>query len=416
MIANLKVIAPLYGGMGLAREDGTYFVKGAIPEETVEARVVEKKRDYRVAETVSLVESSPFRIDPPCPVFGQCGGCHYQYIEYDKQLIMKQEIICDCLKRIGKQSDIPFEDGLFGEPFRYRKRAQFKIVNGLIGFFRENSHEIIQFNECLLLCDELNNAYKHLRNVDLPPGIRDITFTSGDSVVAHFGGNNINESFCEMLLADNIIHGYTTDDGKMNGVEYSRFPIGNLQYTASSQGFLQSNWGLNIKLAELIYESCTSIIAGNEMSEHGNMSKGKMKRLIDIFGGAGNFSLSLSPLFKEILIIEENEHSIIDGIRNTELNNIRNIEFHHSKSDDFRFPGTASAVIVDPPRVGMTNRTIERIRKLAPQHIFYISCNPATFSRDILKLNDMYNLSTVRLIDMFPQTYHCEIFSRFELK
>lgn len=416
MITNLKVIAPLYGGMSLAREDGTYFVKGAIPEETVEARIVEKKRDYTLAETISLVHSSAFRVEPPCPVFGQCGGCHYQYIDYSKQLVLKQEILCDCLKRIGKQVEIPFDDAFSGAPFKYRRRAQFKVNNGLVGFFRESSHEIVQFNECLLLCDELNNVYRRLRSIPLPSGIKDITLIAGENVVAHFGGLGVDKSFCEKLLDDGVIAGYTTDAGEGNGVKYAHFTLNNLQYTSSPLAFVQSNWGLNGVLSSLIKTECESLLQVSDDHEKKRGFQGKLNRLLDIYGGAGNLSLSLSPLFKEILIVEENEYSVRDGKRNAELNNFRNIRFQQSSSEDFRFSGSASAVIVDPPRIGLTNRTIDRIRKIGPKHLFYLSCNPATFSRDVSKLSDMYRLTTVRLVDMFPQTYHCEIFSRFELK
>jgi len=415
MNSTLKVTLPLYGGMSLARENITYFVKGAIPNETVEARILEKKRDYTLAETISLVHPSPYRIDPPCPVFGTCGGCHYQFIDYEKQLIMKQEIICDCLKRIGKLDDIPFDEALHGDTYGYRYRAQFKVVDGLIGFYRENSHEIVTFDSCLLLTARLNDVYRRLKSINIPAYVKDITVTAGDHIIAHIGGQTNDLSFGNLLVAEGIVDGYTSDQGISGGIMHAEFSLGDLRYTLSTLGFVQSNWQMNNALSEILSKSVHSIL-DNETDATTTPSKHKLARLIDIYGGAGNFSLPLSTYFKEIIVVEENEHSINDGIRNAELNSISNIRFLHTSAEDLKFSGKATAVIVDPPRIGLTNRTIDKILKLQPQHLFYISCNPATFSRDASKLTEMFELHSVRFIDMFPQTYHCEIFSRFHLK
>lgn len=406
---ELKILTPLYGGMSLARNEGLFFVKSAIPDETVEARVIEKKKDYAIAETINVVEPSYFRQSPPCPVFGKCGGCHYQFINYEKQLSMKQEIICDCLRRIGKFDVLHFDEAISGEPFHYRKRVQFKIDKNTIGFYRENTHDIVEFDRCLLLDDRLNEVYHKLKQIQIPQEIKDITITAGSNTIAYIGEKDIDEGFLQLLVNENIVNGVVTADKKI-GDEYTHFRLGSLTYTVSSWSFLQSNWKMN--------ERITSLLVDNLSADNTTPSKltKKKKRLLDIYGGGGNFSLPLTHMFHDVTVIEENHFSISDGLRNALINNIKNAHFYHTTFEDAHIRGKYSTVIIDPPRIGISNKSMRKLMQLAPQRLVYISCNPATLSRDAGKLKGMYKLDSIRLVDMFPQTYHCEILCHFSLQ
>jgi 23S rRNA (uracil1939-C5)-methyltransferase len=413
---ELKVLSPLYGGMSLAKNDHVFFVKGAIPDETVEARIIEKKRDYSVTQVTDIIESSPYRQSPPCPVFGECGGCHYQHVAYERQLIMKQEIICDCLKRIGKREDINFEDAVYGDQFNYRYRAQFKIQNGKIGFYRENSHEIIQFDECLLLDHTLNEALSRLKQIDIPHSVAEITLTAGSELIAYIPSKEVSRDFLLKLIEKEIVSGVVAANGDSAGKQFTEFSLGALTYTVSAQSFFQSNWALNDRSSDLIAEAISRDIPHGSDEKDPASRPAKYGSLLDIYGGGGNFSLPLSQVFKKIVVIEENRFSIEDGLRNKELNDIKNIRFIESTAEDMSTRGNYDVIIVDPPRIGLTNEAMKKIIQLAPRALFYVSCNPATLSRDAAKLGDMYDIESVRLVDMFPQTYHCEIFCHFSLK
>ncbi|GBE00239.1 23S rRNA (uracil-C(5))-methyltransferase RlmCD [bacterium BMS3Abin07] len=414
---ELKVLSPLYGGMSLARDDKVFFVKGAIPDETVDAQIIEKKRDYYITRATSIIEPSPYRQSPPCPVFGLCGGCHYQHIAYEKQLSMKQEILCDCLRRIGKFDEVNLEKAIHGDQFNYRYRAQFKIQNGRIGFFMENSHEVVEFKKCLLLDPVLNNTLEILKHIDIPPGITEITLTAGDEIIAYIPSGNVSRDFLLSMIEKQVVSGVIAGNGESAGIKSTEFRLGALRYTVSAQSFFQSNWALNDRLSDLIAE-----ILGPQQTLNGDKRDTDIARpakygsLLDIYGGAGNFSLPISNMFKKVTVIEENPFSIEDGIRNAELDGVQNMHFIQSTAEEIKVRGKFDVIIIDPPRIGLTAQIMKKLMELAPEQLLYISCNPATLSRDAAKLRDMYNLDYIRLIDMFPQTFHCEIFCRFRLK
>lgn len=409
---TLKVIAPLYGGLGLAKDGIVYFVRGSIPGETVEAEVVEKKRDYTVAAAVNVVDPSEYRQSPVCPVYGLCGGCHYQHITYEKQLVMKQEIVCDCLRRIGRIDAIPFDDPISGDPLHYRHRAQFKASRGKIGFYKADSREVVEFEECYLLRDELNLCYKAIKGLGVPRGISEISVTLGDSLIAHFSGTGIDEKYADRLLQEKILQGVTTDEGSVFGRPYTMLDLMGFRYSVSARSFFQSNWPMNLALVNLIFRAVVS-----EGDLHSGPSTGEAKlRLIDIFGGGGNFSLPLVDLCSSITVVEENPASVSDGVRNAELNAMRHLTFVQSSFEEFKSRSRYDTAIIDPPRVGLSGKSLARILQILPRTLLYISCNPATLSRDASKLKEYYELKSVRLVDMFPQTYHCEIFAQFRLK
>ncbi len=414
---HLKVLTPLYGGMGLARDDQIFFVKGSIPDETVEAEIIEKKRDYSITRVTEVIEPSPYRTDPPCPVYGVCGGCHYQHVIYERQLSMKQEIICDCFKRIGKFETINFEEAIHGDQFRYRYRAQFKIQDGKVGFFKENSHQLIEFSDCLLLDDSINEVLGKLRSIDIPRSVTEITVTSGgDSVIAFIPAQGVPRDFLLKLIEMDIVSGVLSGNGEIAGKPYVELSLGEYRYVVSPDSFFQNNWALNDRLTDLITD-----IASRGLEDSGDIPQdrkniNKYGSLLDVYGGAGNFSIPLSPLFKKINVVEENSSSIRDGKMNSEINDIKNIRFTESTAEDMKIRGNIDIAIVDPPRIGLTKKAINKIMEIAPAQLMYISCNPATLARDAAKLSNMYRIESVRLVDMFPQTYHCEIFCHFHIK
>jgi 23S rRNA (uracil1939-C5)-methyltransferase len=218
------------------------------------------------------------------------------------------------------------------------------------------------------------------------------------------------------LIEKQIVDGVVAGSGESAGKLFTEFSLGSLKYTVSAQSFFQRNWALNDRSSDLLAEAMSQDLSHNVTEEIPATRPPKQGALLDIFGGAGNFSLPLSHLFRKITVIEENRFSIEDGLRNRELNDIKNIRFVESTAEDMSVRGNYDVIIIDPPRIGLTNQAIKKIIQLAPKTLFYVSCNPATLSRDAAKLGDMYNIESVRLVDMFPQTYHCEIFCHFSLK
>ena len=168
----------------MTRAEGIVFIRGAIPGEVVEVRVEEKKRDYTLASVVEVVESSPFRLEPPCPHFGTCGGCQLQFISYERQAAMKQEILVDCLKRLGgfAAGQVEMLATLSGPDFGYRRRGQFKVSKeGKVGFYREGTRDVVDLDACPLMSEEVNKALSRVRGGGSHlEGIKEIHITHGE--------------------------------------------------------------------------------------------------------------------------------------------------------------------------------------------------------------------------------------------
>ncbi len=197
---TVRTEIPVYGGYCLARSpDGSggqaqlrkggkvILVRGAIPGETVEAEIDEERRDFSRATVTRVIEASPFRVTPPCPYFGICGGCQFQYIEYREQVAMKEQVLRDCLARIaGIHTELL--PSLTGPPWHHRYRGQFKTAAAEIGFFRENTRELVPVSHCLLMSREINDSLsvvgpvlKEMSTGDVPPF--ELHLSAGEGVI-----------------------------------------------------------------------------------------------------------------------------------------------------------------------------------------------------------------------------------------
>jgi 23S rRNA (uracil1939-C5)-methyltransferase len=388
----LKAEDAVYGGYVLARNDGVIFIRGAIPGEVVQVRVQERKKDYAVAAVSEVVEPSEHRVEPPCAYFGRCGGCQLQYASYEMQAAMKAHVLTDCLRRIGDIRSEP-APSLTGKPFGYRRRGQFKVSRtGEVGFYREGTREVVPVQGCPLMAEEINAALGWLRPEWLL-GAKEIHITSGDGLLAYVKGKPFDEGLAERLVESGFA-GVAFEDGSYRGAGYVALDLMGLRYTVSAWSFLQSNWELNRALVGLLLEKL-------------NPAPGV--RVLDLYAGAGNFSL---PLMKagdvRVTAVEDNPHAIRDARRNVEQNGLRGYDILRGRAESVKLKGAYDVVVLDPPRPGLTNAALERVLALAPPRVLYISCNPSTLARDLKKLAPAYELDEVRMVDFFPNTYHVE--------
>jgi 23S rRNA (uracil1939-C5)-methyltransferase len=387
----IKADTAVYGGYVISRAEGVVFIRGALPGEVVEVSLKEKKRDYSVAEVTDIIEPSADRVEPLCPYFWDCGGCQLQFASYDKQVAMKTGVLMDCLNRIGK-TDIELQPSLTGNDFKYRHRAQFKVSKeGQIGFYREGTREVVPIKNCPLMVDQINEVLEKLQGTDLV-GIKEVHVTSGDCLVALLKGVEYDDSLSERFIEMGF-EGVAFDNGTYRGKGHVSFDVMGLMYTVSPWSFFQSNWTLNAEVMKIIKESLDAV---------------EKKRVLDLYAGAGNFSLPLAREGAEVIAIEENPHAIKDGQRNVSYNKVRKYKFVKGRAEGAKFKGEFDIVLLDPPRPGLTKEAMKRVMELAPERIAYVSCNPSTFARDLGKLSKLYNIDSVRMIDLFPNTYHIE--------
>jgi len=392
----LKAQEPVYGGYVLHRseQEGITFIKGALPGEVVDVSIDEKKRDYSVASVLEVVEPSPHRIEPSCRYFGECGGCHLQFVAYPRQVEMKNHVVMDCLRRLGG-IETSLELPLYGESFGYRRRGQFKVSrDGIIGFYRENTRDIVAIDECPLMAPPINSSLASLGTLDLD-GVREIHLTTGDyGVLALLKGLPFDEELADAIMEAGIA-GVAFDDGtyRGEGPGYSMFDLNGLKYSVSPWSFLQSNWELNRKMVAQLVEEIGAV------SDH---------RLLDLYSGAGNFSIPLAIEARETVAVEENESSIADGKRNAAANRITGYKFMTGTAENVKIKGEFDVLIIDPPRAGLSKVALERVVGLSAPRLAYISCNPSTLARDLKTLTETYVIDSIRVADMFPHTYHVE--------
>lgn len=403
----LTALSAVYGALSIGKVNGKIvFVKGLIPGEKAEVLIREVKKDYYFAHVINIIESSPDRIDASCKYYNVCGGCHLQHINYDRQVRIKEEILLDCLKRIS-HIDIALSDPLFHKnPLNYRHRGQFKIGKGNIGFYKEKTRDVVDISSCPIMIKDINNYFSLVKDILLKEikdnkflDIKEFSITHGDRAVmlTKCRERSISEGLINELL-DKGFSGIFIDSGSgisIFGDEYTIFDLDGLKYTISPMSFLQSHWRLNQIVVKFIKDSLKPL---------------KGLKILDLYAGAGNFTLPLALEAEEVVAIEENPFSVKDGKRNLVFNGIKNYRFMLSPVETYDFKEFFDVFFVDPPRSGLTNRVINKLLSLKnpPKKIIYISCNPATLSRDLKKLSLRYEIESVRLIDLFPQTFHIE--------
>jgi 23S rRNA (uracil1939-C5)-methyltransferase len=391
---------PAYGGYTIARDERVILIKGAIPGEVVEVTIEEKKRDYSIASVTNVIEASEHRILPRCSVFGICGGCRLQFVSCEKQRMMKDEIILDSLKRISGV-EAPLEPALYDLTWNYRHRAQFKVSrNGDIGFFRESSRDIVTFQHCPLMVPEINELLQKIKEADSLKNLSDIHMAVGDSAIVFLKGRGYDKAIADKYMAIGF-SGIMLDDDTCTGTAHTRFDLNGVQYSVSPTTFFQAHWNLNKKAVDFVLQKLSPLSG---------------KKVLDLYAGAGNFSIPLAAHADEVVAVEENRIAVDDGIRNIEVNNLKNCRFVRISAEKYKIKNKFDVLILDPPRPGLASDLAARILANPADTIVYISCNPATLARDIKKLKEKYQVQSVCQIDFFPNTFHIETVAFLQLR
>ena len=419
LIKDLEITTLVHGGRGLGRIDGkAVFVPMTAPGDRVNCRAVRSKASYIEAELVSVVEPSAHRREPPCPYFDRCGGCQWQHLAYSSQTSWKEKIFCAQMLR----SKIAAEECLSPivpapDEWHYRNRVQFKChmtENGLvIGFYRPNSHFVVDIKRCLLLPAQIQQVLSLLREelpeAPCPDHIPQVDVACGDDgalrVLLHvlpkarhqlrpwlqgFAQRHQINACLQSGRKDTIeaVHGETD-----LSVLVDQPPL-ILEYGPGS--FAQVNPAQNRRMiAEML---AILDLQGTE-------------DVLELFCGMGNFSLPIARRAGRVTGVEEYAPAVASAIKNAAANNLRNLVFHAADAASTmvsRNQGHLDLVVLDPPRSGNYQASREILRA-GPQRVLYISCDPATLVRDLAPLvHHGYQVLSARAFDVFPQTWHIE--------
>jgi len=407
--SNEYVVTPtvcVYGGEALARlpEGRAVFIPYVLPEEKIRIRLVEEKERYARAELLEVISPSSVRINPRCPHFTQCGGCHYQHIPYLDQLHIKQSILLNQLERVGKLIDPPVED-MVPSPsaWNYRNHIQFHISEeGNPGFLKHRSNQVVEIQECHLPEDSINNIWPAL-DTEYIPGLDRISFRSGEGgqdtmIVLESSDPKPIEFVVDLPLS--AVHQGPGGEIVLAGDDFTIIEVHGFPFVVSAGSFFQINTGV----AELIVDYLIDVLPLAEDTV-----------LLDVYCGVGLFSVFLAPLVKQIIGFESDPSAAKDFLYN--LAGFDTVKLYDLPAEDI-LPDleiSPEIILLDPPRAGISIKVLDGVVSLKPKLIAYISCDPATLARDVFRLHKQgYQLQSSTPFDMFPQTYHIESVNLFQ--
>ena len=410
-----------YGPYGIGRVDGrVWMVPHTTPGDTVVARLVEEKERFSIGEVIRVIAPSPARRSPPCPYAGECGGCSWQHLNYEIQLKAKQQSVHDALRRIGKLSDYDLRPIIpAADEFHYRRRIRLQVGPGKdLGFYGASSHHLVRIESCLIAEDQLNGVIETLRRWarGLNTGIGHLEIVAGDApnqtvVVVKAASDFIprDEPACAHLVdAEGGIHGLIIAGREWRKVwGEPRITVGlrdDLTLSVDADVFTQVNPQGNRRILD-------------ELLAAGNFQK--RDRVLELFCGAGNFTLPLARRAQDVVAVEGHRPSINNGKLNAQKNGIDNIRWicapvPKAVAELKRKRERFSKIVLDPPRAGAKGVEAD-LSALGASQILYVSCNPTTLARDLAALAKLgYKLATVQPIDLFPQTFHVETLAVLE--
>lgn len=426
-------------GAGIGKMDGfALFIKDAVIGDVVEAKIMKMKKHYGYARLIRVIEPSPIRVEPKCPVARQCGGCQIQEMAYQEQLKFKENKVKNNLKRIGGYEHIELEPIVgMDEPFHYRNKAQFPVgVNKdgkiVTGFYAGRTHSIIENRSCALGVEVNKEILDKVIAFMEEEGISAYHEDTGEGLVRHvlirYGFQTRQIMVCLVINGENLpkseklvrsltdLEGMTSITLNVNrertnvilgekilplwGKEYIEDYIGDIRYQISPLSFYQVNPVQTEKLYRKALEYAG--LTGNET-------------VWDLYCGIGTISLFLAQKARKVYGVEIVPAAIRDAKNNARINGIENVEFYVGKAEEvlpreYKEHGVyADVIVVDPPRKGCEQSLLDTIVEMGPKRVVYVSCDSATLARDLKYLRERgYEMVRGQAVDQFGMTVHVE--------
>jgi 23S rRNA (uracil1939-C5)-methyltransferase len=431
----------IYGGDGLGRlpadSDGrgkAVFLPFVLGGEKVEGSITEQKPGFARARVDAVVEASPHRVQPSCPYFGPCGGCHYQHASYEQQLEIKKDILRETFRRMAKLELAVDVEVHSSPPWNYRNRSRLQVRTGpafTAGYFRMSSHDLLAVEECPISSPLINRGiaalWKSGREGKIPDGVREVEFfANADDTqllidVGCAGGARraAVRAYAEELLSSlpeiaGVVAFREANPGDRKagaqeilvtaGAQSLDYKTQRGTYRVSAGSFFQTNRHLTDELVRIVTAGQSGEVA------------------FDLYAGAGLFSTALAGDFHHIFSVEPSQTSFAD----LSYNHPSNAEAVQATTEQYLARAESSGrvgkgkvlphtlhkpdlAVVDPPRSGLGERVARMLADLGAPRVVYVSCDPATLARDlVILLGTGYRVEQVHLVDLFPQTYHLE--------
>lgn len=346
-------------GRGIIKIDGkVVFVNGAITGDIIEVNIIEDKKKYSIGEIKTLITPSKDRREAICKYYNQCGGCNLMHMNYPSQVKYKKAKVQNIIKRY---SNIEIDPIIIksDKEFNYRNKITLHPSKEGLGFNKKNSNEVVKINNCKLAQEPINEVISDL--------------DSDEDVILRCNDKEVISNILEKSDLIKEIKGY--------------------KFKINYNSFFQVNDYICSKLFELIEDFVE-----------------KEDNVLDLYSGVGTLSIVASSKAKKVYSVEINEYAYSNSLENIKLNNKTNIEsiLGDSAKVVLSFNKPFDTLIVDPPRSGLDKNTINFILNKKPNKLLYISCDPMSLGRDLNYLKETYKIKKSYVLDMFPNTHHCE--------
>lgn len=442
----VEIIDNGFEGEGIAKiNDFTIFIPGAIKGEKVKILIVKVLSSYAFGKILEILEKSENRIEPDCKTYKRCGGCNLRHIKYQETLKLKQNVVQSLVDKTLKNKIRVKETIGMENPYYYRNKVQYPVgidKNGKpqIGVFANRSHEIIPIEKCFIQNEKSEEIAKYifelwnennytiyneetrkglLRHIVIKTGIK----TNQYMCILVVNGQGFNN---EKEFASKIVNKYKeiTSIIVNSNMKNTNVILGLENRTIFGKGYIEDKLGeYTFKISPLSFYQVNPIQAEklyNLGIQKANITKDDI--VFDLYCGIGTISLFMSKYAKKVYGIEIVEEAIKAAKENAKINNVDNVEFIAGDVEKalsniiYDRKIIPDIVMVDPPRRGLDNTSINNILSIKSKRLVYISCNPATLVRDLAKLEEMYEVKEIVPVDMFPFTSHVECCAVLELK
>jgi 23S rRNA (uracil1939-C5)-methyltransferase len=444
---TLDLLAPVLGGKNLARSDGQVtFVAGGIPGERVRAVVPVRKRGYLEAEGVAVVTSSPDRVEPPCPYFGEnprlrgslgaqahrpgpvCGGCQYQHIAYARQPQLKTALVKDVLRRIGKILEAPVAETLPApQPYGYRNKSSWQVLpDGTLAYRETHSHVTVPIEYCLQLTSPLQQLFDAIVAAAPEVGLGGLATGLEARVLPDAAGVAHGQLLLELARSTSMAEAQALGAALMEscpnlvGVaatydlpETAVIVAGSPRLTVR---FLDLDLAVSPASFFQVHLPVAESLAGYVLAQCGNLAG---TDVLDVYAGVGTLTIPLARRAEAVIAVEQSEPAVEDAreaIRRLALENVTMLPGDAGQMLKAILPGTIGCVVVDPPRAGCSAQTLRQLQRIKSPRLIYVACDPATLARDLRVLLDLgYTLDAVQPFDLFPETAHVEVVATLAL-
>src|SRR5438132_654215 len=440
---ELDVESLAYGGNGVARLNGyVVFVRRGLPGDRVRARVTKVKRNHAEALALEVVAPGPQRVDAPCAHYPACGGCRFQDLAYESQLVQKHSWVEDSLQRLGGVS-LELEPIVpAASQFHYRNKMEYSFTSTpsgpALGFHKAGRwDEVLDISKCWLTTDLGNRIRDAVRDWAREEGLEAYSQADGTGYLRHLvvrEGRNTGQVLVELVTfeGEKFDAGYFTDvlsafeqvrsihwaindtpaevtalpSKLLWGDEAIEEELCGLRFRVRPNPFLQTN----TQMAERLYELAI---------DYAGLSGGET--VYDLYCGIGTIGLSIAARALTVWGVEVSEESVACALENADLNGITNAAFYAGNVgvalEELRArAGEPDVVVVDPPRAGLAGKALRRLGETGAPRFVYVSCNPTTLAGDVktLRTDYAYELVRARPLDMFPHTPHVETVALLE--